>query len=173
MHHITWLPCFSLPSHTQLMSFRSVEQFHIFILSPCCERAGRGLWCCVRPLHPYSMSLYDWPTHYFWALRMYCIYTEALVLMFNGGSSYGFTIYPIFTRICMLYPGGYLCSTSLMPTHHVNKAYQLPPMQCCFIAIYVFVAHWWRDLFMCDTVHIRSYNVKSHWKVEGRNSTPE
>ncbi len=33
--------------------------------------------------------------------------------------------------------------------------------------------HWWRDLFMCDTVHIRRYNVKSHWKVQGRNSTPE
>ena len=27
---------------------------------------------------------------------------------------------------------------------------------------------WWRDLFMCNTVHIRSYNVKSHWKVQGR-----
>ena len=33
--------------------------------------------------------------------------------------------------------------------------------------------HWWGDLFMCDTVHIRSYNVKSHGKVQGRNSTPE
>ncbi len=33
---------------------------------------------------------------------MYCIDTEALVFMFNGGSSYGFTIHPIFTRICML-----------------------------------------------------------------------
>ncbi len=30
---------------------------------------------------------------------MYCIDTEALVFMFNGGSSYGFTINPIFTRI--------------------------------------------------------------------------
>ena len=28
---------------------------------------------------------------------------------------------------------------------------------------------WWRDRFMCDTVHIRSYNVKPHWKVQGRN----
>ena len=36
-------------------------------------------------------------------LRMYCIDTEALVFMFNEGSSYGFTIHPIFTRICMLY----------------------------------------------------------------------
>ncbi len=36
-------------------------------------------------------------------LRMYCIDTEALVFMFNGGSPYGFTIHPIFTRICMLY----------------------------------------------------------------------
>ena len=29
------------------------------------------------------------------------------------------------------------------------------------------VLHWWRDLFMRGTVHIRSYNVKSHWKVQG------
>ncbi len=36
-------------------------------------------------------------------LRMYCINTEASVFMFNGGSSYGFTIHPIFTRICMRY----------------------------------------------------------------------
>ncbi len=36
------------------------------------------------------------------SLRMYCIDTEALVFMFNGGSSYGSTIHPIFTRICML-----------------------------------------------------------------------
>ncbi len=25
-------------------------------------------------------------------------------------------------------------------------------------------AHWWRDLFMCDTLHIRIYNVKSQLK---------
>ncbi len=35
-------------------------------------------------------------------LRMYCIDTEALVFVFNGGSSYSFTIHPIFIRICML-----------------------------------------------------------------------
>ena len=35
------------------------------------------------------------------------------------------------------------------------------------------IIQWWRDPFICDTVHIRSYNVKSHWKVQGRNSTPE
>ncbi len=39
----------------------------------------------------------------FMLLRMYCIDTEALVFMFNGGSPYGFTIHPIFTRICMLH----------------------------------------------------------------------
>ncbi len=33
--------------------------------------------------------------------------------------------------------------------------------------------HWCTDLFMCDTVHIRRYNAKSHWKVQGHNSTPE
>ncbi len=38
---------------------------------------------------------------------------------------------------------------------------------------WLWIAHWWRILFMCDTIHIRSYNVKSHWKVQGRNSTPE
>ncbi len=36
-------------------------------------------------------------------LRMYCIDNEALVFMFNGGSSYDFTIPLIFTGICMLY----------------------------------------------------------------------
>ena len=36
-------------------------------------------------------------------LRMYCIDTEALVFMCNGGSPYSFTIHPILTRICMLY----------------------------------------------------------------------
>ncbi len=36
-------------------------------------------------------------------LRMYCIDTEAIVFMFNGGSSHGLTIHPIFTRICMLH----------------------------------------------------------------------
>ncbi len=36
-------------------------------------------------------------------LRVYCIDTEALVFMFNAGSSYGFTIHPIFTRVCMLW----------------------------------------------------------------------
>ncbi len=35
-------------------------------------------------------------------LRMYCIDTEALVFMFNGGSPYSFTIHPIFTRILMI-----------------------------------------------------------------------
>ncbi len=30
-----------------------------------------------------------------------------------------------------------------------------------------------RVLFMCHTIHIRRYNVKSHWKVQGCNSTPE
>ncbi len=35
------------------------------------------------------------------------------------------------------------------------------------------LSQWWRDVFMCNTVHIRRYNVKSHWKVQGRNSTPE
>ncbi len=34
-------------------------------------------------------------------------------------------------------------------------------------------SHWCTDLFMCDTVHTRGYNVKSHWKVQGRNFTPE
>ncbi len=32
---------------------------------------------------------------------------------------------------------------------------------------------WWRDPFMYDTDHIRSYNVKSHWKVQEVNSAPE
>ncbi len=52
-------------------------------------------------------------------LRMYCIDTEALVFMFNGGSSYGFTIHPshikneMYLHHCFLAPRGYLCSTSL------------------------------------------------------------
>ena len=32
---------------------------------------------------------------------------------------------------------------------------------------------WRRSLFRCSTDHIRSYNVKSHWKVQGRNFTHE
>ncbi len=35
------------------------------------------------------------------------------------------------------------------------------------------ITQWWRDPFMCNTDHIRSYNVKSHWKVQEVNSTPE
>ncbi len=35
------------------------------------------------------------------------------------------------------------------------------------------VNYWWRDPFMCDTVHVRSHNVKSHWNVQASNSTPE
>ncbi len=41
------------------------------------------------------------------------------------------------------------------------------------IIILAIIIHWRTDLYMCDTVHIRSYNVKSHWKVQDRNSTPE
>ncbi len=33
--------------------------------------------------------------------------------------------------------------------------------------------HWCTILFRCGTVHIRRYNVKSHGKVQGRNSAPE
>ena len=40
----------------------------------------------------------------------YCIDTEALVFMFNGGSPYGFTIHP---NHGFLAPWPYLCSTSL------------------------------------------------------------
>ena len=32
---------------------------------------------------------------------------------------------------------------------------------------------WWRDPFMCNKDHIRSYNVKSHWKGQEVNSAPE
>ena len=52
---------------------------------------------------------------------MYCIDTEALVFMFNGGSSYGFTILVYnnyinnekYMRHGFLAPQAYLCSTSL------------------------------------------------------------
>ncbi len=36
----------------------------------------------------------------------------------------------------------------------------------------IFAGHWCTGLFMCNTVHIRRYNVQSHWKVQGRNCTP-
>ncbi len=49
---------------------------------------------------------------------MYCIDTEALVFMFNGGSPYGFTIHPIFTRIYMLYG---LKVPLLVYTNHINN----------------------------------------------------
>ncbi len=71
---------------------------------------------------------------------MYCIDTEALVFMFNGGSPCGFTIHPIFNgldglKVPLLYtnhinnkkhvhhgflePRSYLCSTSL--SHGVDS----------------------------------------------------
>ncbi len=41
------------------------------------------------------------------ALRMYCIDTEALVYMFNGGSCYSLTIHPKCTCITAFWhPGG-------------------------------------------------------------------
>ena len=43
---------------------------------------------------------------------MYCIDTKALVFMFNGGTPYGFTIHPIFTRIKVLL---------LVYTNHTNN----------------------------------------------------
>ncbi len=49
-----------------------------------------------------NIAIPDYTGGYSNILRMYCIDTEALVFMFNGGSPYGFTIHPIFTRICML-----------------------------------------------------------------------
>ncbi len=49
---------------------------------------------------------------------MYCIDTEALVFVFNGGSSYGFTNHPIFTRICML---DGLMGPLLVYTNHINN----------------------------------------------------
>ncbi len=42
----------------------------------------------------------------------------------------------------------------------------------CLIPTGVFLSHWCTDLFMYSTVHIRIYNVKSHWKVQGHNFTP-
>ncbi len=60
------------------------------------------------------------------ALRMYCIDTEALVFMFNGGSPYGFTIHSIFTRICML--GWYtLKSMWIMAFWHPGPIYAVHP----------------------------------------------
>ena len=38
----------------------------------------------------------------------------------------------------ILNPPTYLCELFLRPPHRINKAYQLPPIQCCFIAIYAF-----------------------------------
>ncbi len=52
-------------------------------------------------------------------LRMYCIDLKAIVVMFNGGRSYRFTIHPInnnhemYLHHCFLSPQGYLCSTPL------------------------------------------------------------
>ena len=44
----------------------------------------------------------------------------------------------------------------------------------CLCCVNVVLYHWCTDLFMCNTVHIiRRYNVNSHWKVQGRNFTPE
>ena len=55
-------------------------------------------------------------------LHRYCIDTEALVFMFNEGSSYGFTIHPIFIRICMQYLSGLdgLSRPLLVHTNNIN-----------------------------------------------------
>ncbi len=58
---------------------------------------------------------------------MYCIDTEALVFMFNGGSPYGFTIHHINNEKHVHHgfqaPRPYLCSTSLIVgcTHSDHK----------------------------------------------------
>ncbi len=56
---------------------------------------------------------------------MYCIDTEALVFMFNGGSSYGFTIHPIFTRICRLY------TNHLNNEKHMHHGFLAPQPHLC------------------------------------------
>ncbi len=56
-------------------------------------------------------------------LRMYCIDTEALVFMCNGGSSYSFTIHPIFTRIFFIGLDG-LKGPLLVYINHINNEKQ-------------------------------------------------
>ena len=53
----------------------------------------------------------------------------------------------------------------------VNESCEVFTRCCC--KVLQNTNQWCTDLFMCDSVHIRRYNGKFHWKVQGCNSTPE
>ena len=82
--------------------------------------------------------------------------------------------------------------------HHHLRQHCVKIQSGALMSISEFPCQWWRDLFMCrisikgaimldliekfnstpelfmcNTLHIRRYNVKFHWKVQGRNSTPK
>ncbi len=58
---------------------------------------------------------------------------------------------------------------------HNEKGKSFVQMGCRFHTICAkeIMSTQWGITLMCTTVHIRSYNVKSHWKGQGCNSTPE
>ncbi len=87
------------------------------------------------------------------ALRMYCIDTEALVFMCNGGSPYGFTIHPIFTRICMLY------TNHINNKKHVHHAFLAPQPYLCSTSLIIIL-----DLvFRVRFAHVTDLTVCQHW----------
>ncbi len=122
-------------------------------------------------------------------LRMYCIDTEALVFMFNGGSPYGFTIHPIngldglkvpllvYTNHInnkkhvhhgFLAPRPYLCSTSL-------KFYNIQSI--CKILIRTIsirgpstFSTFSISRSSCDSVFILSFNSVSACAIWGRKA---
>ncbi len=55
--------------------------------------------------------------------------------------------------------------------HLVRGVYHFWEVCVSFLYFYLKVTHWCTDLFMYNTLYIRRYNVKSHWNVQGRNST--
>ena len=63
--------------------------------------------------------------------------------------------------------------TEELETIRKRIRFAMPKTPRKILLVAIFIKHWWRDLFMCEHAHIRSYNVKSHWKVQGRNFTHE
>ncbi len=73
----------------------------------------------------------------------------------------------------------YLCILCILSALHIMHEQTTKELVCAFrtgkwsqVSIF-WEYHWCAGLFMCNTVHINRYNVKSHWKVQGRNSSPE
>ncbi len=92
------------------------------------------------------------------------LYVLILIMKFMMRNNTKIKIAPSVDKGCILIRILVTCLTLSRTKKDMRAIWRLRPWHAY---------HWWRDLFMCDTVHIRRCNVKSHWKAQGRNSTPE